>query len=160
MSNLSIVKNADDNQIQIISDNEKQICDTLTITDEKVKGVYQATKDFILSLSDNEGKINSTNSIILSTLVKELVEFANGYKSLKGGKKKDLVIILIKEIFEVEVTKMNINEELRSVINLSINNYIEPSIDLAIYVAKGGIKIDTKKTKRTFSKLIPCLSFK
>ena len=160
MSNLSIRKNTDDTQIMINSDAKTQLCNTLTITDEKVKGVYQASKDFILSLSDNEGKINSTNSIILSTLVKELVEFANGYKSLKGGKKKDLVIILIKEIFEVEVTKMNINEELRSVINLSINNYIEPSIDLAIYVAKGGIKIDTKKTKRTFSKLIPCLSFK
>ena len=102
MSNLSIRKKPDDTQIMIISDAKTQLCNTLTITDEKVKGVYQATKDFILSLSDNEGKINSTNSIILSTLVKELVEFANGYKSLNGGKKKDLVIILTKYIFEVE----------------------------------------------------------
>lgn len=155
MTSVSIEKN--ENGLQILRKTETQVQATLKVDDEIVRGVYEACRNLIESLKNSEGKINGENSLLLSTLVKEIIELAEGFKPLKGSQKKELVVILIKDIFEVELGKLDLDDALKDIIMLAVDNSIEPAIDLAIYVAKGGIKLDRTKVKTSCLKIFPCL---
>ena len=105
----------------------------------------------------NEGSIVNNNTELL-ILVKEVLEFAQSYKSLVGERKKQLVIMLIKNIIDIELSKNNVEDILSELIKNSVDNIIDPAIELAIYVAKGNIKINKKVLKKSFRKFFPCLS--
>ena len=58
-----------------------------------------------------------------------------------------------------EVSESQLNETLKTLILSSVDNIIDPAIELAIYVAKGNIKINKKALKKSVSKICPCLTF-
>lgn len=155
MSTVSVEKN--ENGLQILTKTQTQVHTTLKVDDEIVRGVYESCRNLIESLKDSEGKVNGENSLLLSTLIKEIIELAEGFKPLKGAQKKELVVILIKDIFEIEMGKLDLDDALKELIMLAVDNSIEPAIDLAIYVAKGGIKLDRTKVKTSCLKIFPCL---
>lgn len=138
--------------IEILAGN---LTSKITINDEIVKGIYSAAKEFIQSIEKNN-KI--TMGAELNNLIKELLEFSDGYKNLKGEKKKELVIVLVKDIFEEESKNLNLSDDIKALISSSIEITLEPAIELAVFVSKGGIKINKNKTKKIFAKLCPCLS--
>ena len=77
-TNVSVEKN--DNGIQILAKTETHVQATLTVEDELVKGVYEACREMIVSLKETGGKINGENTVLLTKLVKEVVELADGFK--------------------------------------------------------------------------------
>ena len=97
---------------------------------------------------NNEGKVG-VNNLELSLLIKEVLEFAQSYKTLTGEKKKELVITLLRHIVQKEVSESQLNETLKTLILSSVDNIIDPAIELAIYVANGNIKINKKALKKS-----------
>ena len=93
--------------IEILAGN---LTSKITINDEIVKGIYSAAKEFIQSIEKNN-KI--TMGAELNNLIKELSEFSDGYKNLKG-EKKELVIVLVKDIFEEESKNLNLSDDIKA----------------------------------------------
>ena len=132
----SIVKNNSD-KIKILNPSKDQGSQT---------EAYEAITIFVKDMIGKNGKFDIGSSLLLTKLVKEVIEMANSYKELKGIQKKDLVLTIVKDIFDKELQNANISGDVKNLINMVVGNSIEPSIDLAIYVANGGIKIDKKQT--------------
>jgi len=151
---MSEIKKTENGIIEILAG---KLTSNITINDEIVSGIYEASKEFIQSIEKNN-KI--TMGPELNNLIKELLEFSEGYKNLKGEKKKELVIVLVKDIFDEESKKLKLSDDMKLLISSSIELTLEPAIELAVFVSRGGIKINSKETKRIFSKLCPCLSIK
>lgn len=156
--NLNLSLEMNEGVIDIIeSNNETQkIVKSINVNDPAIEGLYEATKNFIKVLEANDGNVG-INNIELSLLIKEVLEFGQSYKKLVGEKKKELVTTLLKHIIELEVNNSNLNETLKLLILSSVDNIIDPAIELAIYVAKGNVKINKKAIKKTFRKICPCL---
>ena len=155
--NLSLSLEVNDGAINLVENAEKKIVNNINISDPAIAGLYEATKAFVTIMIVNEGKVG-VNSLELSVLIKEVLEFAQSYKQLVGEKKKELVITLLKHIVEKEVNESDLNETLKTLILSSVDNIIDPAIELAIYVAKGNIKINKKALKKSVSKICPCLT--
>ena len=144
----------DDNEIRVLAPSKPLVI--LNDTSKEAKEAYDAIKQFVQAMIKSEGKLDITNSMLLTKLVKEVVELANSYKQLKGNQKKKIIITLMKKVFNKELKSSNLDEGKKTLILLLIDNSIEPAIDIAIYVARGGIKID-KKTKKCLTNIFPCI---
>ena len=156
--NLNLSLEVNDGAINIVENAEKKVVNKIDISDPAISGLYEATKAFITIMIENEGK-TGINNLELSLLIKEVLEFAQSYKTLTGEKKKELVITLLRHIVQKEVSGSQLNETLKTLILSSVDNIIDPAIELAIYVAKGNIKINKKALKKSVSKICPCLTF-
>ena len=156
--NLNLSLEVNDGAINIVENAEKKVVNKIDISDPAISGLYEATKAFITIMIENEGK-TGINNLELSLLIKEVLEFAQSYKTLTGEKKKELVITLLRHIVQKEVSESQLNETLKTLILSSVDNIIDPAIELAIYVAKGNIKINKKALKKSVSKICPCLTF-
>ena len=146
----------DANEIKILV--QPQPAATLDKTKKEAREAIDAIKLFVQDMINKNGKFDVQSSLLLTKLVKEVIELADVYKQLKGDQKKQLVLTLVKEVFETELAASDLPEDTKNIIDMIVSNSIEPAIDLAIYVAKGGIKIDKKKTKKMLKKLCPCMS--
>ena len=124
--------------------------------DTNTQEIVNASKELIETLTETGGKINKVNSLQLTLLVKECVEYANSFKKLKGVQKKEVVIILLNDVFEDLVQESDMDDSIKVIVTDLIETAVEPAIDLAIFVAKQGLKVDKKRVKKFFSKLCPC----
>ena len=124
--------------------------------DTNTQEIVNASKELIETLTETGGKINKVNSLQLTLLVKECVEYANSFKKLKGVQKKEVVIILLNDVFEDLVQESDMDDTIKVIVIDLIETAVEPAIDLAIFVAKQGLKVDKKRVKKFFSKLCPC----
>lgn len=154
MSENLVENNAD--EIKILSPPKVEV--TLKKTDKEAQEAYQAITVFVEDMISKDGKFDVESSLLLTKLVKEVVEMANAYKNLKGAQKKELVMTLVRNIFDKELERAELPDDIKNLIKMVVGNSIEPAIDLAIFVANGGIKVDKKKTKRIFRAICPCLS--
>lgn len=144
------------NIVENIQDSDSKIIKTIDINDPAIKGLYEATKDFIIVLEANNGNIGM-NNLELTLLIKEVLEFGQSFKNMVGEKKKEMVTVLLNHIIETEINNSDLNETLKVLILSSVENIIDPAIELAIFVAKGNVKINKKAVKKTFRKICPCL---
>ena len=154
----SLVENNAD-EIKILTPPQVQV--TLKKTEKEAREAYEAITVFVEDMISKDGKFDVESSLLLTKLVKEVVEMANAYKNLKGNQKKELVMTLVRDIFDKELENADIpeiQEDIKNLIKMVVNNSIEPAIDLAIFVANGGIKVDKKKTKKILRYICPCLS--
>lgn len=151
----SVVENSAD-EIKILTPPKVEV--TLKKTEKEAKEAYLAITVFVEDMISKDGKFDVESSLLLTKLVKEVVEMANAYKNLKGVQKKDLVMTLVKDIFDKELERAELDDDIKNLINMVVGNSIEPAIDLAIFVANGGIKVDKKKTKKILRSICPCLS--
>jgi hypothetical protein len=154
MSKSLVENNAD--EIKILTPPKVQV--TLKKTEKEAKEAYEAITVFVEDMISKDGKFDVESSLLLTKLVKEVVEMANAYKNLKGNQKKELVMTLVRDIFDKELENADILEDIKNLIKMVVSNSIEPAIDLAIFVANGGIKVDKKKTKKILRSICPCLS--
>ena len=144
------------NIVENIQDSDSKVIKTIDINDPAIKGLYEATKDFIIVLEANNGNIGM-NNLELTILIKEVLEFGQSFKNMVGEKKKEMVTVLLNHIIETEINNSDLNETLKVLILSSVENIIDPAIELAIFVAKGNVKINKKAVKKTFRKICPCL---
>lgn len=144
------------NIVENIQDSDSKVIKTIDINDPAIKGLYEATKDFIIVLEANNGNIGM-NNLELTLLIKEVLEFGQSFKNMVGEKKKEMVTVLLNHIIETEINNSDLNETLKVLILSSVENIIDPAIELAIFVAKGNVKINKKAVKKTFRKICPCL---
>lgn len=158
--NLNLSLQMNEGIIDIIESNQEsqKTVKSINVNDPAIKGLYEATKNFIKVLEANNGNVG-INNLELTILIKEVLEFGQSFKNLVGDKKKELVITLLKHIIELEIKNSDLNELLKELILSSVDNIIDPAIELAIYVAKGNVKINKKAVKKTFRKICPCLNF-
>ena len=98
----------------------------------------------IISKGKWEGKVQRG----VMRLVKELIEFAEGYKYIAGKDKKALAMLIINEIFTKELDESELDEDIKGLIRTGIGYVIEPALEIAVYAAKGNIKINKKKLKK------------
>jgi len=139
------------------SNNKVNTLPLVSKNDANTQEIVNASKELIETLTETGGKINKVNSIQLTLLVKECVEYANSFKNLKGVQKKDVVVVLLNDVFEDLVEKSDLEDSIKVIVIELIDNAIEPAIDLAIFVAKQGLKVDKKKIKKFFAKICPCM---
>ena len=128
---------------------------TININDPAVEGLYSSVKIFMSDLIKNEGKLNK-NFNNLNILIKETIEFASKYKEVKGAQKKELVLSLLNDIFDTEIENADISDDMKSILELCVDNTIDPAIELALYAASGNISINPSFLK----KFCPCIKFK
>ena len=147
-----------DGNINLVENLEKKVLTKINTNDPAVEGLYTATKNFIQILINNNGNVGINNSE-LSFLIKECLEFGHSYKKSVGERKKQLIVSILKNIIEIEINKEYLNDLLKEQILHSVDNIIDPAIELAIYVARGNVKINKKKIKQGFEKICPCLKF-
>jgi len=124
--------------------------------DINTQEIVNASKELIETLTETGGKINKVNSLQLTLLVKECVEYANSLKKLKGVQKKEVVIILLNDVFEDLVQESDMDDSIKIIVIDLIETAVEPAIDLAIFVAKQGLNVDKKRVNKFFSKLCFC----
>ena len=155
--NSNIAVNLINGVVQLMDNSKNTVIKEMSINDPAIEGLYEAVKNFVIVLVDNNGSLG-VNNMELSLVIKEVLEFAQSFKKLTGDKKKEMIILLLKEIVETEVNKSELNETLKLLILNSVDNIIDPAIELAIYIAKGNVKINKTKLKKTVRGLCPCLT--
>lgn len=136
--------------------NEVNKLPVVSKNDTNTQEIVNASKELLETLTETGGKINKVNSLQLTLLVKECVEYANSFKKLKGVQKKEVVVVLLNDVFEDLVEESDMDDTIKVIVLDLIETAVEPAIDLAIFVAKQGLKVDKKKVKKFFSKLCPC----
>ena len=128
--------------------NNKTVETTLDLEDEVLTGIYSAIRDVIAQLIISKGKWEGKVQRGVMRLVKELIEFAEGYKYIAGKDKKVLAMLIINEIFTKELDESELDEDIKGLIRTGIGYVIEPALEIAVYAAKGNIKINKKKLKK------------
>ena len=106
--------------------------------------VHDLKKKAITITDRMEGTWESNVHTNVMLLVKELIEFTESYKFLRGKDKKLLAMLLLKEIFRKELVLSDLDESKKSVIMAGINHVIDPALEIALYAAKGNIKLNKK----------------
>lgn len=127
---------------------EKTI-DPKDTSDEIIGGIYTTTRNMVAHLIVSKGNWNNNVHSIIMPLVKELVEFAQGYKYINGRNKKKLVVTLITEIITKELEVADVEESIKELILQGVELVLEPAIDLAVF-ASGSIKLNKKALKKIF----------
>lgn len=155
--NNNVAVNLINNAVQLIDNQKQTVIREIKVDDPAIEGLYESVKSFVVVLINNEGNIG-VNNLELSLVIKEVLEFAQSFKTLPGEKKKNMVILLLKQIVEKEVNQSNLNDTLKVLILNSVDNIIDPAIELAIYIAKGNVKINKTKVKKIARSICPCLT--
>ena len=123
---------------------EKQVdLDSKTVT-----GIYSAIRNLIAQLIISNGKWVGKVQKGVMLLVKELIEFSEGYKNLAGADKKALVMLVLNEIFNKELDESELDDTVKELIIQGIDIVVEPALEIALYAAKGNIKLNKKKMKK------------
>jgi len=114
----------------------------LDLADKALSGLYSAVRDVISHLIIRKGNWVGIN---IMRLVKEVIELAEGYKHISGKEKKNLVMLVLKEIFTNEIAEADLSANIKGLIMGGIELVIEPALEMAVYAAKGNIKINKQK---------------
>ena len=144
----NISKNDDGKIVVKQFKNNKTVEATLDLEDEVLTGIYSAIRDLMANLIISKGKWESKANRSVMRLVKELIEFAEGYKYIAGKDKKELAMLIINEIFTKELDESELDENIKQLIKSGIGYVIEPALEIAVFAAKGNIKINKKKLKK------------
>jgi len=112
-----------------------------------IRGIYTTTRNLVAHLIVSKGQWTKNVHTIVIPLVKELVEFAQGYKYLAGRNKKELVILLIREIITKELDSSDVDDVVRGLILMGVDATLEPAVDLAVFAASGKIRLNRKVNK-------------
>ena len=131
-----------------------KMLDPMDHKDETLKGIYTATRNLVAHLIVSKGKWTGNVQDILVPLIKELVEFAQGYKYLSGRNKKELVIVMVREIIEKELGNAEVEEDVVALIKGGVGSTLEPAIDLAVFAA-GQIRL-SQKQKNALRNMLSC----
>jgi len=144
----NISKNDDGHIVIKQFKNNKTVEATLDLDDEVLTGIYSAIRDLIAHLIISKGKWEGKVQRSVMRVVKELIEFAEGYKYIMGKDKKTLAMLIINEIFTKELEESELDDTLKELIRAGVGYVIEPALEIAVYAAKGNIKINKKKLKK------------
>ena len=126
----------------------EQIIDPSENSDKIIGGIYSTTRNLVAHLIVSKGNWNKNVHTIVMPLVKELVEFAQGYKYLAGRDKRTLVITLVTEIITKELQEAEVDNGIKELILTGVGMVLEPAVDLAVFAASGKIKLNKKKMKK------------
>ena len=143
MSNVSINDNGQIvvKQLKRGTTVEKQVdLDSKTVT-----GIYSAIRNLIAQLIISNGKWVGKVQKGVMLLVKELIEFSEGYKNLAGADKKALVMLVLNEIFNKELDESELDDTVKALILQGIDIVVEPALEIALYAAKGNINLLLEK---------------
>ena len=145
----TIVKNAN-NKIEITQKKrrrrkKKSKKTELDLEDEALNGVYSTIRDVIYQLIKTKGKWEGKVQKCVMKLVKEVIEFTEGFKYIRGKDKKELAMLVLHEIFTKELNESDMTENIKSLIISGIDYVIEPALEIALFAAKGNIQINKKK---------------
>lgn len=146
---MSNIEKTDNGSIIIKAQNKGRLVEQEIVYDSAtLSGVYTAIRNLIAQLVISKGKWEGKTQRFVMVVVKEIIEFSEGYKYLAGQDKKTLVMLVLNEIFNKELDESELDDEIKSLILQGINIVIEPALEIAIYAAKGNIKINKKKLSK------------
>tara|TARA_Y100000310_G_scaffold196618_1_gene196702 strand:+ start:480 stop:929 length:450 start_codon:yes stop_codon:yes gene_type:complete len=115
------------------------------ITLDSLEDLSQLIKAVVEKAVTNGGKWKKSNVL---SLVKSLIELSETYKYITGQNKKKLVLLVLQGLFKKVMDELNVDDSLREDVMDGIEDIIEPALEIALFAAKGNIKLYKKKLLR------------
>lgn len=110
--------------------------DSLDITEIK-----DLVSELIQALKENGVDWKGNDNMLVFNLVKKMVSFVRKFKRMNYDNKKNLCIKVLDKLFESEIQKLDLDNEIKKLILTGVDIVVEPVLDLAIMTLEKQIKL-------------------
>ena len=115
--------------------------DSLDITEIK-----DLVSELIQALKENGVDWKGNDNMLVFNLVKKMVSFVRKFKRMNYDNKKNLCIKVLDRLFESEIQKLDLDDEIKKLILTGVDIVVEPALDLALMTLEKQIKLKERCT--------------
>ena len=116
----------------------------------EINEIKELIIELINSLKENGVDWKSNDNMLVFNLVKKVVAFVRKFKKINYDNKKKLALNVLTKLFNSEISKLEISEEIKTLIMTGLDIVVEPALDLALMTLEN--KINLKDKCKCFAK--------
>ena len=109
-----------------------------------INQIKESVSELINALKDNGVDWKSNDNLLVFNLVKKVVSFVRKFKKIDYDNKKSLALKVLDKLFESEIQKLNLNDEVKTLIMTGVDIVVEPALDLALMTLEKQLKLKEK----------------
>ena len=109
-----------------------------------INQIKESDSELINALKDNGVDWKSNDNLLVFNLVKKGVSFVRKFKKIDYDNKKSLALKVLDKLFESEIQKLNLNDEVKTLIMTGVDIVVEPALDLALMTLEKQLKLKEK----------------
>jgi hypothetical protein len=109
-----------------------------------INQIKESVSELINALKDNGVDWKSNDNLLVFNLVKKVVSFVRKFKKIDYDNKKNLALKVLDKLFESEIQKLNLNDEVKTLIMTGVDIVVEPALDLALMTLEKQLKLKEK----------------
>ena len=109
-----------------------------------INQIKELVIELINSLKENGVDWKNNDNMQVFNLVKKVVSFVRKFKKMNYDNKKILALKVLDKIFDSEIKKLKLDEEVETLIMTGVDIVVEPALDLALMTLEKQIKLKEK----------------
>ena len=109
-----------------------------------INQIKESVSELINALKENGVDWKGNDNLLVFNLVKKVVTFVRKFKKIDYDNKKSLALKVLDKLFESEIQKLNLNDEVKTLIMTGVDIVVEPALDLALLTLEKQLKLKEK----------------